>query len=147
MNSPVRPPTSPYAPPASDPVRLATVTMEAVDRIGTAAADEIERSADELEKGAAEIGKKLRELADAIRGNSKVASGHVTEFCEKSMAVLGTIREAQAKLAGDKTDGALREVEALAEDLRIPAFLRRERERLNGAGPGESRENPGRRQP
>jgi hypothetical protein len=94
----VRP--SPYAPGTSDPTRLADMTLQAVDRIGATAADEIERTADELVRGAAEIAGKLRELAQAMRAHSVIAASHVTDFCQTSTSVLQTIDGLQSLIAG-----------------------------------------------
>jgi len=49
--------------PRVDPLRLASATIQAVDRIGVVAAEEIDEPADERMRGAAEIAAKLPELA------------------------------------------------------------------------------------
>ena len=92
------PPPSTYAPVKSDPVRLASATIQAVDRIGAATSEEIEKTADEIMRGASEIAEKLRELASAIREHSRIANEHVTEFCDKATSVLEGIRSLQHKL-------------------------------------------------
>lgn len=118
---------SAYAPASADPMRLATVTMQAVDRIGAATAEQIETTAVELEIGAKEVADKLRELGAAIRGHSELASKHITDYCEKAMSVLENVATLQVKLTG--AEPAAANVEIAAEHLRIPAFLMRERER------------------
>jgi uncharacterized coiled-coil DUF342 family protein len=92
------PPPSVYAPAKADPVRLASATIQAVDRIGAATSEEIEKTADEIIRGADEIAEKLRELASAIREHSKIAHEHVTEFCDKATSVLEGVRGLQHKL-------------------------------------------------
>jgi uncharacterized protein YidB (DUF937 family) len=97
-----------HAPPKADPIRLAGATIRAVDQLGVATSDEIDKTADEIVRGAAEIAEKLRGLADAIREHTKVANGHVTEFCAKATSVLEGVQELQQKLRekGHKQDTA-----------------------------------------
>jgi hypothetical protein len=92
------PPPSAYAPVKADPVRLASATIQAVDRIGAATSEEIEKTADEIMRGAAEIAEKLRDLATAIREHSRIANERVTEFCDKATSVLEGVRGLQHKL-------------------------------------------------
>ena len=47
--------------------RLAGSTIQAVDQLGVAASDEIEKTADEIMRGATKIAERLRELAKIIR--------------------------------------------------------------------------------
>jgi hypothetical protein len=82
----------------ADPIRLASVTIKAVDQIGITTSDEIENTAEELMHGAAEIAERLRELAKAIREHSRIANGHVAGFCEKATSVLEGVRILQDKL-------------------------------------------------
>jgi uncharacterized coiled-coil DUF342 family protein len=89
---------SAYAPTKADPLRLASATIQAVDRIGEATSEEIEKTAHEITRAAAEIAEKLQELADAIREHSKVANEHVTQFCQKATSVFDGIRDLQLKL-------------------------------------------------
>ena len=51
---------SAHAPTKADPIRLASATIQAVDRIGEATSEEIERTADEIARGAHRIAEKLR---------------------------------------------------------------------------------------
>jgi hypothetical protein len=106
--------------PKIDPLRLASATIQAVDRIGEAAAEEINEAADEIVRGADEIAEKLRELAAAIRGHSKVAHQHISLFCDKATSVLDGIRNLQQGIG----TFAPQEQKApqLPED--IPAFLK-----------------------
>jgi hypothetical protein len=102
---------SAYAPAKVDPIRLASATIQAVDQIGAAASEEIERTADEIMRGATEIAEKLRALATAIRGHSKIANEHVSGFCDKATSVLEGVRDLQMKLEvngsnADENDGA-----------------------------------------
>lgn len=96
-------PTEP-APRTRDPIRLASVTVKAVDQIGEAAAAEIEDAAAQLEAAAAEIGTKLRSLAKAVRDHSRIAGEHVEGFCNRSTAVIETVRAMQARLDGGGDD-------------------------------------------
>jgi hypothetical protein len=89
---------SAYTPTQADPLRLASATIQAVDRIGEATSEEIEKTADEITRGAAEIAEKLQELARAIREHSKIANEHVATFCEKATSVLEGVRDLQVKL-------------------------------------------------
>jgi hypothetical protein len=93
---------SSYAPTKADPIRLASATIQAVDRIGEATSEEIEKTADEIARGAAEIAEKLRALAAAIREHSRVANEHVTDFCNKATSVLEGVRGLQLKLAANE---------------------------------------------
>src|SRR5580693_8331443 len=92
------PKPSEYAPTKSDPIRLASATIQAVDRIGAATSEEIERTADEIMRGATEIAEKLRALATAIREHSRIANEHVSGFCSKATSVLEGVRDLQLKL-------------------------------------------------
>jgi uncharacterized coiled-coil DUF342 family protein len=117
------PPPSAYAPAKADPLRLASVTIQAVDRIGEATSEEIEKTADEIMHGANEIAEKLRELASAIREHSKIANEHITEFCDKATSVLEGVRGLQHKL---EVNG--REPEATAAEadmLPLPTLIKK----------------------
>lgn len=128
------PPASPYAPGGngtgtSDPLRLATITMRAVDEIGEGAAANIEATAQAIESGAkeeatrmrqagellrAEIEKaaaaietdgkgkaeKMRQLALAVRGQSRIESERVAGFCARVTTIFETISGLEAKLGG-----------------------------------------------
>jgi hypothetical protein len=111
-----------YAPTKADPIRLASATIQAVDRIGEATSDEIERTADEIMRGATEIAEKLRALATAIREHSKIANEHVSDFCGKATTVLEGVRDLHLKL-----DDTRREAEEEAvEDLPpLPSLIRK----------------------
>ena len=109
------PQPSGYAPAKADPVKLASATIKAVDRIGEATSEEIEKTADEIMRGATEIAGKLRELADAIREHSRIANERVTEFCDKATSVLEGVRGLQQKL-----DVTAREAENEATDAMLP---------------------------
>jgi hypothetical protein len=117
---------SAYAQTKADPIRLASATVQAVDRIGEATSEEIEKTADEITRGATEIAEKLRALAGAIREHSKIANEHVSDFCNKATSVLEGVRDLQLKLEGNHSEAEV----VKAEDgiLPVPRFLR------NGAG-------------
>ena len=112
---------SDYAPTKADPIRLASATILAVDRIGVATSEEIEKTADEITRGAAEIVQKLQELASAIREHSKIANEHVAIFCEKATSVFDGIRDLQLKLEADQNGPS--ESEIKEEVLQVPVFL------------------------
>ena len=92
------PEPSAYAPVRTDPARLASATIQAVDRIGAATSEEIENTAEEIMRGATEIAEKLRELAGAIREHSRIANENNTGFCDKVTAVLEGVRRMQQKM-------------------------------------------------
>jgi hypothetical protein len=113
---------SAYAPTKSDPVRLASATIQAVDRIGEATSEEIERTADEVMRGATEISEKLRALASAIREHSKIANEHVSGFCEKATTVFEGVRDLQLKLDRNKVSIAEEQVQDLPP---LPSLVRK----------------------
>jgi methyl-accepting chemotaxis protein len=123
------PHASAYAPPKTDPLRLASATIQAVDRLGAATSEEIEKTADEIMRGANEIAEKLRELAGAIREHSKIANEHVSGFCNKATSVFETVRDLQSKLELNES-GA--EIEAPEDQvLPVPVFLKNGPARLD----------------
>jgi hypothetical protein len=119
---------SAYSPPKADPIRLASATIQAVDRIGEATSEEIEKTADEIIRGATEIAEKLRDLANAIRAHSKIANEHVAGFCDKATSVFDGIRDLQQKLertghAPDTADAP--DIAGAGDDmLPMPVFLK-----------------------
>jgi len=98
-------PLSPYAPRTTHTLRLAGATIQAVDQLGVATCDEIEKAAEELERSAAEIAHKLRELAASIRDQTKIASAQVAGFCDKANGVLEGLSELQQKLNLNNSSG------------------------------------------
>jgi hypothetical protein len=113
---------SAYAPAKADPIRLASATIQAVDRIGAATSEEIEKTADEIMRGATEIAEKLRELAGAIREHSKIANEHVSGFCNKATSVFEGVRDLQLKLEVNEREAQIEAVED--EILPVPVFLK-----------------------
>jgi len=105
--------------PRADPHKLASATIQAVDRIGEAAAEEINEAAGELIRGANEIAAKLRELAEAIRGHSKIAHEQVADFCDRATSVLDGIRDLPGRLGKTEYDPDIRKIQ---DD--IPTFLK-----------------------
>jgi hypothetical protein len=87
----------------SDPLQMAHLTVRAVEQIGSAASDEIEKLAAGLLAEAANVAARLRELAGAVREHSKIAGEHVAAYCDLSKNVLETIRGLQEGL-GNGTD-------------------------------------------
>lgn len=120
---------SAYAPTKADPIRLASATIQAVDRIGAATAEEIEKTADEIMSGATEIAEKLRALATAIREHGKIANEHVTGFCSKATSVFEGVRDLQRKLEVDEREAEIEKVEE--EVLPVPVFLKNGPARLD----------------
>jgi hypothetical protein len=117
------PQPSAYAPVKADPLRLASATIQAVDRIGAATSEEIEKTAEEIMRGATEIAEKLRELAGAIREHSRIANEHVAGFCDKATSVLEGVRGLQLKL---EANGSEMETEASDDEiLPLPALIRK----------------------
>ena len=117
------PPPSAYGPAKADPIRLASATIQAVDRLGAATSEEIERTADEIMRGATEIADKLRALAGAIREHRKIANEHVSGFCHKATSVLEGVRDLQLKLETDPNGAKASEPEEDSSPL--PALVRR----------------------
>jgi uncharacterized coiled-coil DUF342 family protein len=113
---------SAYAPTKADPIRLASATIQAVDRIGEATSEEIEKTADEITRGAAEIAEKLRTLAIAIREHSKIANEHITDFCNKATSVLEGVRDLQLKL--ETNENAVQVDEAVEDSSPLPSLVR-----------------------
>jgi hypothetical protein len=121
MNIQVKPPSA-CAPDKADPIRLASATIQAVDRIGEAASEEIEKAAEEIKRGATEIAEKLGALANAIKEHSKIAHEHITKYCDNATAVLEGVRDLQAKLEASERKT---ETQQLRDDRSIvPAFFR-----------------------
>jgi hypothetical protein len=119
-------------------MRLADATIQAVDRIGAATSEEIERTADEIMRGATEIAEKLCALATAIREHSKIANEHVSEFCDKATSVLEGVRDLQLKLEVNGSEEA--DVEESEDEISpVPVFHK------NGPRPGSTMKNCSRR--
>jgi uncharacterized coiled-coil DUF342 family protein len=121
MNIQTKQPSA-YAPTKADPIRLASATIQAVDRIGETTSEEIERTANEITQGAAEIAAKLQELASAIREHSRIANEHVTQFCEKATSVFDGIRHLQQTL--EVNERKAESETADQEILPMPVFLK-----------------------
>jgi uncharacterized coiled-coil DUF342 family protein len=128
MNIQTKQPSA-YAPTKADPIRLASATIQAVDRIGETTSEEIERTANEITQGAAEIAAKLQELANAIREHSKIANEHVTQFCEKATSVFDGIRRLQQTLEVDEPNSEIETADQ--EILPMPVFLKNGPAKLN----------------
>jgi hypothetical protein len=111
------------APAKVDPIRLASATIQAVDRIGAATSEEIERTADEIMRGATEIAEKLRALANAIREHSKIANEHVSGFCNKATSVLEGVRDLQLKL--EINESKAKENETAEDSSPLPSLVRK----------------------
>ena len=111
------------APNKADPLRLASATVQAVDRIGEATSEEIEATADEVMRGAAEIAERLRALAGAIREHSKIANEHVSGFCSKATAVLEGVRDLHLKLEVNKSE--VEENESIEDMSPLPSLIRK----------------------
>jgi len=128
MNVQTPPPrVSGSAPMTVNPLRLASATVKAVDQLGVATADEIEKTADEIMRGATEIATKLRELADAIRQHTEIASGQVESFCTKATSVFESVVELQERLRANGRAPQAEQEEAPAaeeEPLPLPAFIK-----------------------
>jgi hypothetical protein len=114
---------SAYAPVKVDPIRLASATIQAVDRLGAATSEEIEKTADEIMRGATEIAEKLRALASAIRVHSKVANEHVAGFCSRATSVLEGVRDLRLKLEVNGSDAE--EKEAVEDTSPLPSLVRK----------------------
>jgi hypothetical protein len=113
---------SAYASSKADPIRLASATIQAVDQIGAATFEEIEKTADEIMRGATEIAERLRELAEAVREHSKIANEHVSGFCNKATSVFEGVRDLQLKLEDSQLETEIEKDQD--EVLRVPVFLK-----------------------
>lgn len=60
------------SPTNSTPTRLASATIQAMDQLGGAAADEIEGTAEQVMSGASGVATKLHELATVISHHSEI---------------------------------------------------------------------------
>jgi hypothetical protein len=89
---------SEYAPPNSDPVRLAGITVRAVDQIGDCCAEELEKAAEEVMAGAKKVADELRELALAVRDHSREQAKALSTYCDTAVDVLGNARDMRTKL-------------------------------------------------
>jgi hypothetical protein len=114
---------SAYGPVKADPIRLASATIQAVDRIGAATSEEIEKTADEIMRGATEIAKKLRTLATAIREHSRIANEHVSGFCNKATSVLEGVRDLQLKL--EVNESPAKDEDAAQDTSPLPSLIRK----------------------
>lgn len=102
-----------YAPPKTDPVRLADITIRAVDTICNATAEEIDATAEEVIKSAEVVANNLRKLASAIREHGTVAAEHLSGYVNKTTNVLEGVRALQKTMNG-KTD---------EEEERLPSVV------------------------
>jgi methyl-accepting chemotaxis protein len=100
---------------------LANVTIQAVDQLGNATSEEIERTADEIMRGAAEIADKLRELADAIKQHAQIASEQVAGFCGKATSVFESVIELRENLLANGPE--LEAEKTHEETLTLPKFI------------------------
>jgi capsid protein len=105
--------------PRVDPVRLTSATIRAIDRIGEAAAEEINEAAREITRNANEIAAALQELAKDITEHTKIAHEQVTLFCNQATSVLDSVRTIQGRL--DKIEQKPG-IESAQDD--IPTFLK-----------------------
>jgi hypothetical protein len=129
--------SSVYAPANTNPLRLASATVQAVDQLGVATAAEIERTADDIMRGATEIAAKLRELANAIRQHTEIASEQVAGFCNRATSVFEGVVELQQKLAvsgqalaaraanGHASNGHAAPAKAEEDPLELPEFMKK----------------------
>jgi hypothetical protein len=85
-------------PPVHDPIKLAGIMVPAVDRIGEAAAAEIEDAAQALLQSASSIAVNLRELANAVREHSRIAGERIGHFCGQATTVIEGVRALQERL-------------------------------------------------
>jgi hypothetical protein len=114
------------APTSLNPLRLASATVRAVDQLGLATADEIEKTADEIMRGATETASKLRELAEAIRQHTEIAAGQVESFCTKATSVFESVVALQEKLRVNGHEPKAEPAEDAQEEedvVPLPAFI------------------------
>jgi capsid protein len=105
--------------PRVDPVRLTSATIQAVDRIGEAAAEEINEAASEIMRNASELAAALRELADNIKEQSKIAHEQVALFCDQATSLLDAVRSVHGRVEKIEPKAGIEE----AQDD-IPTFLK-----------------------
>jgi hypothetical protein len=107
----------------ANPLKLATITIAAVDPIGLAACGELESTADDIIFGANEVADNLCRLPTAIREHSKVASVHVTDFCNKATTVFEGVLDLQDRLLAGQRESEAEETEGDRSPL--PKVIRR----------------------
>jgi hypothetical protein len=101
MTTIIKQPRSEYAPkPASDPVQIGKITVDAVDQIGRRAAQELEAAANQIRQGAEDVASNIEKLAEAVREHSRIASEHTAKFVDRTAHVLETVRALSVKLEG-----------------------------------------------
>jgi hypothetical protein len=127
-NAPMNSSLSAYAPLNSSPLvasklRLASAAIQAVDQLGVATSDEIEKTAEEIMRGATEIVERLRELAKAIRQRTEIANEHVAGFCDKATSVFEAVIELQATVRVDGHEPAVEETDHAT--LSLPEFMKK----------------------
>lgn len=89
------PPVSSYAPGG-----ISEVTVEAVDKIGTATSDQIRHTADRIEAEANAIGNKLRELAAVYDEQTRLASEKISDFCLHMTAARAMVSGLEGQVSG-----------------------------------------------
>lgn len=82
----------------SDPVKLGSQTVQAVDVIGQMASTHIEDVAAEIEKGCLEVCTELRAISDGIRISTIEASSRVAVWCDRVNGLVAGIRHVQDAL-------------------------------------------------
>ena len=125
-----------------DSLRLASVTVQAVDQVGENTAGEIEKTAEQVTAGAAEIADKLRELADAVRQHTEIVGKQVESFCAKATSVFEDIAEIKERLGANRHKPEAEKAED--ENLPVPEFLTRRPDEISEGEPG-ARTRSGRR--
>ena len=80
------------------PPHLNDITVQAVDKIGGHAAEQIEQAATDIRAEADVVARGLEDLAAAIREHTIKASEQVSTFVTKTTHTLGIVRELQAKM-------------------------------------------------
>ncbi len=114
----------------------AALPVQAIDQIGTSAADEIERTADRLEQEAKDKADKLRLFASKIREQSRQAAEAMAAHCAQATDIFTTIQNLETRLDRDRGFEAADKLAALAEPREVVGSItgRVSSPKANGAG-------------
>lgn len=82
-------------------IKIAEVTLKAVDQIGEAAAKEIEALAANILQDAEDLASQLTDLAGTMRQHTITAAGMVADFVKRSATTTSLIRDLEERLRTD----------------------------------------------
>lgn len=88
---------SAYAPSST---HLSEVTVEAVEKIGNATAEQIEMAADEIEANGKALAADLRKTAAAMRERTRSVTQQVSDFCLRTTSARTTVLSLETEITG-----------------------------------------------